>query len=251
MITAAVQFRPDRADLAGSRVRLAEIASQAAQEADLVVLPELAVSGYVFADRAEAMAVAEDRFGPTFQALSEVARRHNSWIVCGFVEHANHHLYNSALVIDHEGRLAGCYRKTLLFELDELWASVGEGDYGLFRTPWGSFTVAVCMDLNDDRFVRWLERFQPDVLAFPTNWLEQGIDVWRYWAWRLARCGTTLVAANTWGIDRGVQFCGRSAVLRQGVVLAAAPPEGDGVVQAELTRVRGVKPSSMLGSDLP
>ncbi len=251
MRTVAVQFRPDRADLHGSRARLAAITAQAAETADLVVLPELAVSGYVFTDREEAMTVAEDRFGPTFQALSEVARQHRSWIVCGFVEHAHHQLYNSALVIDHEGRLAGCYRKTLLFELDELWASVGEGDYGLFQTPWGSFTVAVCMDLNDDRFVRWLERFQPDVLAFPTNWLEQGIDVWRYWAWRMSRCSTTLVAANTWGLDRGVQFCGRSAVLRRGVVLAAAPPEGDGLVQAELHHAHGVKPSSMVRIDLP
>ena len=60
------------------------------------------------------------------------------------------------------------------------------------------------MDLNDPGMIGFVERSAPRVLAFPTNWLEEGSDVWTYWAWRMDTTRTALVAANTWGEERGV-----------------------------------------------
>src|SRR3981081_830824 len=52
------------------------MASAAASGADVVVLPELAISGYVFADQAEARRLAEPLDGATVAAWSELARKH-------------------------------------------------------------------------------------------------------------------------------------------------------------------------------
>lgn len=91
------------------------------------------------------------------------------------------------------------------------------------------------MDLNDDAFVDWVAQAGVRAIAFPTNWLEQGIDVWGYWAER-NQTGAALVAANSYGKDGGIRFCGRSVVLDGDVVMAAAPPTGDGYLRASLPR---------------
>lgn len=232
MRLAAVQFRATTGDVDGSRERLVALADDAALGCDLVVLPEMAATGYVFPDAAAVAEVAEGTDGPTARALADVARRHRCWVVAGFPERAGRTLYNAALVLDPDGALAFVYRKTLLFEADVGWATPGDTGYRRFRTPAGTFGVGICMDLNDPRFLAWVWRTRPDALAFPTNWIDEGADVWPYWAARVGGSGTALVAANTYGVDGPYAFSGRSAILRGNRVLAGAPVDGDAVIRA-------------------
>lgn len=234
MRVAAVQFKATKGDVDGSRSRLAALADEAAAQADLVVLPEMAATGYIFEAREGVETVAEPAEGPTAAALGDVARRHGSWVVCGFPERDAGHLYNSAMVVAPDGTLATVYRKSLLFEADEHWARPGDGAYTCIATPAGRFAVGICMDLNDPRFLRWLARARPDVLAFPTNWVDEGSNVWPYWAARVLGSGAALVAANTYGREGAWAFSGASAVISGRRVLAAAPREGDAVVRAAL-----------------
>lgn len=230
MRAAAVQFKADRSDLTASRAGLATLAAQAGRAADLVVLPEMAATGYVFEHRDDVAEVAEAPTGPTFAALSAVAKGCGTWVVAGFPERSGDDLYNSAMVIDPHGELASVYRKTLLFEADLGWATPGDTGYRTFTTASGRFGVGICMDLNDVRFLRWLWSTRMEALAFPTNWIEEGVDVWPYWAARMGRSRAALVAANTWGQEGPYAFSGRSAILRRGEVLASAPHDGDGVI---------------------
>lgn len=242
MRVAAVQFKARKGDLAGSRARLTRLVAEAADGADLVVCPELAVSGYLFADVVDARRVAEAPTGATFAALAAVARATGAWIVCGFIEDAGERLFNSAMVVDGDGALAGIYRKTLLFEDDTTWATPGDSGYLRFRCGGGEFTVGICMDLNDDRFIAWLRDSGVSVVAFPTNWTDEGENIWWYWVWRLEGLDAALVAANTWGDEPRpdgsgrLGFTGESAVVRRGAVLAAAPYRGDGVIRALIAR---------------
>ena len=241
MRVAAVQFTGSTHEHARALGRLVQVAHQAADGADLVVLPELAATNYLFAGPVHAGRVAEPAAGRTFAALAPVAREHGSWLVAGFVERARDRLFNSALIIDPRGELAFCYRKTLLFVADETWAAPGDSGYRRFDTEHGSFTVGICMDLNDDGFTRWCRTSGADVIAFPTNWLEEGLDVWEYWGERTEGAGA-LVAANKFGVEGPIAYCGRSAVLQGGSVLAAAPSMGECLVRGSLTGVRTASP---------
>jgi len=234
VIAAAVQFCPDRSDPSGSRDRLLALTERAASQADLVVLPEMAAVGYVFEDADEVRPLAEPADGPTGRALAAMAKAHGTWIVAGFAEQDGAALYNAAWILDSRGVLRAVYRKTLLFPLDETWARAGDGRYPLLRTPFGRMGVGICMDLNDPAFTDWVTAMRLDVLAFPTNWLDQGEGVWDYWAWRLSGSGAALVAANRWGLERGVPFRGESAILHEDRVLAHAASVGDAVVLADL-----------------
>lgn len=239
MNISAVQFRPRKGDLEGSLKRLVGLAEQAAAGSGLVVLPEMAATGYIFRSREAIDAVAEPAGGPTFEALAPVARRHGAWLVVGFPERAADKRFNSAMVIDPTGTLRFVYRKTLLFVADELWADPGDSGYAEFDSDVGRFAVGICMDLNDDRFTEWLRASRPELCAFPTNWVEEHEPVWPYWQERIRETGTTLVAANTYGWDDGVQFSGRSALIQEHRLLRGAFWAGDAVLRApagELTQ---------------
>ena len=81
------QLAPVVGDLDGNRARaLAALDAAAAAGARIVVLPELAASGYVFRDAAEARALAEPPDGPTVSGWAERAAAHDLVVVGGFAE---------------------------------------------------------------------------------------------------------------------------------------------------------------------
>jgi len=85
---AVVQYAPDPADVDGNLARSLDlIARAAAQGADLVVLPELAATGYLLDDPAAAAAAAEPVAGGTrLRAWSAAAARPRLHLVAGFAE---------------------------------------------------------------------------------------------------------------------------------------------------------------------
>ena len=234
MRVTAVQYKATRGEIERSRAGLVALAERGAPGTDLLVLPEMAVTGYSFESADAVRGVSEAPEGPTFVALSRVARRNRCWIVSGFPEDAGDALYNSAHIIDPMGELAFVYRKTMLYEADIPWATRGDSGWRAFETTAGDFSVGICMDLNDDDFITWIARERPRALAFPTNWIDQGHTPWDYWAWRMDGTGCALVAANSYGPDGALHLRGESAILDATRLLAAAPPVGDAVLRATL-----------------
>ena len=240
---AAVQFKGDRMDVAGARLRLAALAEEACNDADLVVLPEMAASGYLFYGPDDVARVAEDARGPGFEQLSPIARKHGTYIIAGFAERAGDRHYNAARIIGPDGALVFTYRKTLLYDADLPWATPGDSDYRTFDTDFGRFAVGICMDLNDDRFVRWLVGCGADLFAFPTNWVSDtdgvaGMRLW--WRYRMLRARVLMVAANTWGVEDNTRFVGHSCILDPATrVLASAGATGDAIIRWARDRENG------------
>ncbi len=228
---AVCQFKPRRGARNSNLAALSKIAAEALEAgARLLVLPEMAATGYRFPNPEAIRPMAEPPRGPTFRAFSPLAKQFKAHIVVGFVEDFEGRLFNAALVINPEGRIEALYRKRLLYIDDHTWANPGDLPYPTFRTPYGTATVGICMDINDPRFLTHLRRSRPELLCFPTNWVDEGTNPQPYWAQQLRSVSWngTLLAADRWGEEDGVGFAGRSVILRRGEVLASAEPEGDG-----------------------
>lgn len=245
MKVAAIQYRPPKGCPSRARHEIAKLIDAAGEQgAGLIVCPEMATTGYIWPDQQSLRPHAEPPSGATFELLSELARAHQAWIVCGYVElgqvgtEAGDRLYNAALVVGPSGSLVASYRKVLLYDADHLWAQPGESRL-LVETSWGQLVPGICMDLNDPGFIGLLHQRQPSLVAFCTNWIEEGIDVCSYWKERLAGWSGTFVAANSWGTDGPTRFSGRSLILGpRGRVLAPAAPEGDCVLIGEVADSR-------------
>ena len=237
MKVAAVQYKPPKGAPTVARQALARLVDDAGQQgARLIVCPEMATSGYVWANPSQVLPHCEPAHGPTLAALAPLAAQHGAWVVCGLPERDERDgaLYNAALVIGPDGALVACYRKMYLYQADTTWARPG-GQAVLIDCELGRLAPAICMDINSWTLPRLLVAEGVDILAFCTNWVEEGDDVHAYWAERLGGWPGVMVAGNTWGADCGTRFSGRSAVMGPGGrVLGALPATGDDVLVVEI-----------------
>ncbi|WP_369819479.1 nitrilase family protein [Acidovorax sp. Root217] len=192
----------------------------AAGGAVLVVLPELANTGYMFESRAEAFALAEPvPAGPSTQAWIEVARRCNTLIVAGIAERDGERLYNAAVVVGPGGWL-GTYRKLHLWGDEHLFFEAGDKGLPLFHTPWGRLGVVICYDGWFPEVYRLLAMQGADVVAMPTNWVPMpgqpagSPAMANTLAMASAHSNAlNIVCANRTGTERGQPFIGQSLIV--------------------------------------
>ncbi len=113
------------------------------QGASLAVLPEMFNTGYgLVADYAP---IAEDSSGPTIRHLRARSREWNLAIAAGFVERDGHHLYDSVVFVQPDGRTAIYRKRNLVFW--ERFRFYPGTDPLVVETPWGRIGFAVCADM--------------------------------------------------------------------------------------------------------
>src|ERR687889_1200890 len=72
-------------------------------EADLIVFPELYLSGYVL-DSIDALAIRPD--GPELKSIAEIARQSSTALIFGAPEQTGSGVANSAFCVDERGAIA-------------------------------------------------------------------------------------------------------------------------------------------------
>jgi 5-aminopentanamidase len=157
-------------DTAGNRTTCEAAIEQAAHDgAQIVVLPELASSGYVFADRDELSSLAENRDGPAVAAWANLAEAFGLVIVAGFPEAAGDAIYNSAAVVDPTG-VRGVYRKAHLWDSENTVFDRGDDLPLVVETEFGRIGVMICYDVEFPEWVRAVALSGADLLCAPVNW---------------------------------------------------------------------------------
>src|SRR2546423_2015842 len=147
---------------------LALLEKASAQDAQLLVLPECAVPGYMFDSLEEAMPYAEEIPGPSTEALADACRRLGTHVVCGLLERDGDVLRNAAVLVGPDG-LVGSYRKTHppLLGVDR-FVTPGEG-LAVYDTPLGRIGVEICYDLRFPEVTPPPPLRGADIVAHPTN----------------------------------------------------------------------------------
>ena len=232
---ACLQMEPHVGEVERNVARSLELIAQAAaQGAELVVLPELCNSGYVFATRQEAFSLAEAiPAGPTTRAWMEAAAKHRLVIVAGITERDGDSLYNSAVVVGPQGYL-GTYRKNHLWGAENLFFEPGNLGMPVFRIGAGRIAVAICYDIWFPEIFRLAALQGADLLCVPTNWvpMPQQPTHLPVMANLLAMSGAHsnsmfVAAADRIGVERGQPFLGNSIIVSQAGWPLAGPASFD------------------------
>jgi predicted amidohydrolase len=193
------------------------LCNEAAEQADVVVLPELCTTGFCL-NREQVASWAEERAGPTVSELSSVAASHNAVVVVGLaLREADGTLRNGQVVIDADGRTAGAYFKHHLFEDDLAWATPGALPGGIVPTAVGDVGLLICHDLVYPTTVFGLAERRPRLLAVSTAWIGDGEPLPSPWS-AVARvlAPAPVAIANRGGAEGAVQFRDPSAILVHG-----------------------------------
>jgi predicted amidohydrolase len=190
----------------------------------LIVLPECAVSGYMFAAEEEASRFAEEIPGSTTDALEHACARLSVHCVAGLLERDGDHLHNTAVLVAPNG-LVGRYRKAHLPFLGvDRFVTPGDGPPEVFETALGRIGIVICYELRFPEPTRALALRGAELVAHPTNWpraVEPFADFLT--RTRAAENQVFLLTANRVGGEGGMEFFGRSQVV---------DPSGNRLVEA-------------------
>lgn len=163
---AAVNLKPSNTGSAAESVRrfLKTIDEAVLAKTDIILLPEgitVVGTGKKYAD------VAESIPGPTTASLAEVAKRRRCYMVAGVYEREGAAIYNTAVLIDRFGKIAGKYRKVYL-PREEIEAGITPGqDYPVFRTDFGTVGMMICWDLEYADPARVLAKRGAELILMP------------------------------------------------------------------------------------
>jgi predicted amidohydrolase len=210
-------------------------------QADLVVAPELALSGYLFTCKREVEQMAEEVPGPATDRLTRASAEANCHVVVGLAERSGDRLYNSAVLIGPRGVL-GVYRKVHLFYEEKLYFSPGDRGFPLFDIRGVKVGLLVCFDHFFPEAARTLALQGAQIICHPSNLVlpEYGQLTTRV---RSIENRVFWILANRYGTERRdgktLTYSGCSQITADnGEILARAQAEGDSltVVQVDPQR---------------
>jgi len=138
-------------------------------DCDLLVLPELAFSGYQFVNQDELLALSEPiPDGPTTQVCLSLARQYRTHLVVGLPERDRNTCYNSAIVVGPSGFI-GCYRKTHLFFEETLFFTPGDSGFPVWDIGEARIGIMICFDWFYPEAARSLALNGAEILCHPSN----------------------------------------------------------------------------------
>ncbi|KAG4433118.1 hypothetical protein IFR05_011413 [Cadophora sp. M221] len=253
MRIACLQFAPQVGDIENNLNRADAVLSRAnPQNLDLLVLPELAFTGYNFQSLAQISPFLE----PTTAGITSLwarttALKYNCVVTAGYPEKvdlspmwpASPEYYNSTITVNAEGETVANYRKSFLYSTNETWAIEGpDRFYDGEIDGLGTVAMGICMDLNPYKFeapwnkwefaqhvllrevnlvvlsMAWMTR--EDARSFSREPKEPDMETLSYWLARLeplirneGEDEIIAVFANRTGIEGNATYAGTSAVL--------------------------------------
>jgi predicted amidohydrolase len=214
---------------------VARLEEAAAAGAELLVLPECAIPGYMFESLEEGLSYAEEVPGPSTEALERACERLDVYAVCGLLQRDGDLLRNAAVLVGPQG-LIGTYWKTHLPFLGvDRFVTPGD-ELTVYDTPLGRIGVEICYDLRFPEVTRTLALKGADIVAHPTNFpVAARIQTELITVARAAENRIYLLTANRVGKERGGEFCGWSQIVDPfGTRLAEAGATEEALLVAEV-----------------
>ena len=170
MKSAYIQFQPHLYDIQKNIQNLNPLIDQAS-EADLIVLPELASTGYNFESYDLAKNCAEDIHHSEFvEFLISKAKQHNSFIVGGLNELLDDELYNSTIMVGPKGYI-GKYQKIHLYFNEKDFFKVGNAGLKVYDIGHAKVGMLICFDYLFPEIWRVLALKGAEIVCHSSNLL--------------------------------------------------------------------------------
>lgn len=240
-----LQFHPELGNPAKNIEKIKYLLKD--KEFDLMVLPELANTGYLFNTKEELIKLSEKAGeGNFYNSLFEIAKTKNAHLISGFAESDAENIYNSAMLVSPEG-IKGIYRKVHLFDEEKKLFSPGNYGFKTFSVSIKNETVKIgimiCFDWAFPEAARTLALQGSQIICHPSNLVMPYCQKAMFA--RAVENRIFIITANRYGTDvsgeKSISFTGGSVMLDySGNYLASAPVDKDEVF------IAGINPGDAL-----
>lgn len=236
MKVSVLQFHPQFLAPEVNFIQISELISNA--DSDLVVAPELALSGYVFNAMDEVEKVAESiPDGTIFNRFRELSTAKNLSIVYGFAEKEGDKYYNSCALVNPDGSYH-IYRKIHLFNREKLFFTPGNLPFAVHQGKNGvKIGLMICFDWQFPEAARSLSLQGTQILCHPSNlvlpWCQEAMKT------RSLENRVFSVTANRIGTEVNGQlkeyFTGQSQILNpRGEIMVRMNDDETGLYTVEI-----------------
>lgn len=222
------------------------------KEADLLVLPELANSGYLFSDKKELEKLSENIADGKFcNALKNISSEKNCYIVSGICEKSEDKFYNSSVLFCPDGNYF-VYRKIHLFDKEKKWFSPGDMELEVYEISGEKFGkvkigMMICFDWIFPETARTLALKGAQIICHPSNLVMQYCQ--RAMFTRALENHVFTITSNRIGKDikpdGEISFTGESVILN---------PKGDYLMRASQDKeeclIVEIDPSAALNKNI-
>jgi predicted amidohydrolase len=230
-----LQFAPQPGNVKANLDHIACALSNA--HADLVVLPELCTTGYLFPSRSEVTRLSEPvPAGPTCEAMAALSRNAKTAIVWGMPELAGARIFNSAVMVTPQGEFH-LYHKAHLFVDEKDLFDRGDSPFPVFDLGPLKIGMLVCFDHFFPEAARTLALRGAQIICHPsnlvmvhahTNTITRAVENRVFW-----------ILANRTGSEtldgRTLAFNGRSQIVApDGRLLGCAGPVSEELLIVEI-----------------
>jgi N-carbamoylputrescine amidase len=222
-------------DRQGNFIRIENaIAEAKSKGADIICFPEATILGWLNSDaHIRACTIP----GPDSDLLCELAKKYKTYLCAGLEEKDGARLYNSALLIDDQGRILLKYRQQNITQklMSPPYTPGCDSDINTVNTKFGKIGLLVCSDTHSENVLDRMAALKPNLLLVPYGYAEQEANwpahsqefhnVVKKAALRSAATvvGTNLVGQITKGPWSGRVYGGQSVVAdKTGKIIAVA-----------------------------
>lgn len=188
--------------------------------------------------------------GESTRAFAVLAKRYKTYIIVPLFERTTHgHYYNSAVVINPQGKLLPTYRKIHIPQdprfYEKNYFRGGKSGYKIYKTPYGNVAVLICYDQWFPEAARMATLAGADIIFYPTaignivNYTAEEGDWHEAWetiqrAHAIAN-SVYVVAVNRVGREDKLLFWGQSFICDNfGKILAKASATKDATIMAKV-----------------
>ena len=232
-----VQNSPENGNLEANFDSVEKIIGDA--KADLIVLPELFATGYIFENRDEVKKFAEDFTGETTAFLYKMAKKTGATMQGGFVELGEGKVFNSVTVVSPQG-LIGSYRKIHLYGREKKWFNPGNKPFHTLAIGEKHDRVIgpmICFDWVFPESARSLALLGAEIITHSANLILPYCQ--KAMVTRCLENRVFMITANRIGREQkaglDLSFTGLSQIVNpQGEILSKAPAEKEFVDFVEI-----------------
>lgn len=254
-----LQFKPQFGEVQRNVARIEKLLS--GKKFDLIVLPELSNSGYLFTCKEEVESFSEEAGGGIFsKMLQKVAFEKNSYIISGFCEKykrgRNTKFFNSALLVCPKGDIF-VYRKIHLFAEESKWFSPGdipftshviEGSFGTVKIG-----LMICFDWIFPEAARCLALKGAQIICHPSNLVMPYCQKAMFA--RAVENRVFIITANRVGSEtrknKKLSFTGNSVIINpRGNYLAAGPRQKEEIHIVDINPEEALNKKVDSGNDI-
>lgn len=201
--------------------------------ADLIVFPELFLTGYSVGEDLGQLAETED--GPGMAEVRKLCLEHGLYAVISFPEQGeNSHFYISSALIDDHGDVLGIYRKSHLFDEEKKHFTPGS-EFKVIDTPLGKIGMMICFDVEFPEIARSLKLQGADfIVIVNANMHPYELHHHLFSRARAMENEIPVIICNRLGTEGDLDFCGDSMVI-----------DATGELLLQMKQVEGLKTVEM------